>query len=369
MRSRRLGPALVATVLAGCAANTAPPPVALKAPGSAGTVRVKTVSASSESAQVLVRKGTQFFDAGDIRSAARSFEQALVAEPKNRTALYRLALIAERMAVSLPRPQSSPFYLRSAEMMRRLRGSYSDLSREESASLPNILYNEACTFAIDGESGRAIAALAESIDAGFVDIAHIEVDPELDTLRRVPEFQLITRRLEKRIVLAMLAGTKPTPFPFALNDLDGKPVTADDFRGKVLVVDFWGTWCPPCRKQVPNLVALDKRFHDRGLAVVGLTYENEQGDEARKVVRAFAREVGLTYPCLIGTEAVQNQVPAFAGFPTTLFLDRSGKIRLRFSGYQPLSTFEIAAEALLGEPQGKGQEGKGQEKKPGKNSP
>ena len=78
-----------------------------------------------------------------------------------------------------------------------------------------------------------------------------------------------------------VAGTKPTPFPFALKDLDGKPVTAADFRGKVLVVDFWGTWCPPCRKQVPNLVELDKRFHDKGLAVVGLTYENEQGDEAR----------------------------------------------------------------------------------------
>jgi len=351
MRSRRLNLAvLVVPLLAGCAAKPTPPPVASAASRPAGAA----VRASPEAAASHVRKGLQAYVSGDLRGAGRSFELALAADPTNRQALWQLTVLAERLAMGFGRPQSSPFYLRSAEWLRRLRAAYPALTPEERAALPNVLYNEACTFAIVGESDRAVAALADSIDAGFLDLAHIEADPELDTLRRLPDYRFVTGRLERRLVLSNLASTKPYPLRFALKDLDGKAVSPGDFRGKVVVVDFWGTWCAPCRKQVPNLVELHKRYKDKGLAVVGLAYENEQGEAARKVVRAFAGEAGIGYPCLIGDDATQAQVLGFAGYPTTLFLDRAGNVRLRLSGYQPLSTLEIAAATLLGENPGTG---------------
>ncbi len=362
MRPRHCyGPVLLfVLILAGCSASPTPPaPVVGKGSGAKSKVPVKTVSTSAESSQVLVRKGVQCYEMGDLRSAARFLEQAIVTDPTNRPALWRLAMIGERMAMTFSRPQSSPFYLRSAEMMRRLREAHPDLTEEEKNSLPNILYNEACTLAINGESARAISGLSDAIDAGFHDIAHIEGDPELDSIRRFPEFQQVTRRLEKRLILAMLASSKPIRFTLEpLKDLDGKAVSLADYRGKILVVDFWGTWCPPCRKQVPNLIELDRILRDKGVTILGLAYENAQGDEARKAVNAFNKEAGVKYPCLLGTEAIQNQIPNFLGYPTTLFLDRSGTVRLRFSGYQPLSTLEIAAEVLLDESRGNEKTGK-----------
>ncbi|MCA1686500.1 MAG: TlpA family protein disulfide reductase, partial [Planctomycetia bacterium] len=211
------------------------------------------------------------------------------------------------------------------------------------------LYNEACALALDGEFARALGALTEAIDSGFFDLAQIETDGDLDNLRGLPDFQGIVGRLERRTILAMIAASQPFPFDFRLGDLDGKTTRLADFQGKVLVVAFWGTWSSPGRKLVPHLADLYGRFHDKGLEVVGLAYENEPGDAPIKAVRAFAREHGIVYPCLVGDEATRNQVTDFAGYPTTLVIDRAGKVRLRLNGYQPLSSLETAATYFLGE--------------------
>ena len=119
------------------------------------------------------------------------------------------------------------------------------------------------------------------------------------------------------------------PFDFSLKDLDDKTVSLADFKGKVVLLDFWGTWCGPCRQIIPGLVALYRNRKSQGLEVVGVNYERDIPDRAKaiEVVKAFVKDVKMTYTCLLGDEKTIRQIPDFKGFPTTVIFDRAGQVR------------------------------------------
>jgi thiol-disulfide isomerase/thioredoxin len=159
------------------------------------------------------------------------------------------------------------------------------------------------------------------------------------------------------------------PFRFAFPDLDGRVVTEHDprFRGKVVLVDVFGTWCPTCHDAAPQLVRLYRKYRSRGLEIVGLAYE-VTGDSAidARQVRRYRRKFGITFPLLLAgvndTEAAGATLPqlhGFTSFPTTIFLGRDGRVRLVHAGFYGPATgaqherllrqFEREVERLLAE--------------------
>jgi cytochrome c biogenesis protein CcmG, thiol:disulfide interchange protein DsbE len=119
-------------------------------------------------------------------------------------------------------------------------------------------------------------------------------------------------------------------FTFRLADLKGRQVDLSTLKGHPLVVDFWATWCPPCRKEIPELNAIYKKYRSRGLVVLGLSVDIIQGDGV-KSVRPFARELKIGYPILMADDAVVDALDV-DNLPTTLFFNRKGELISRLEG-------------------------------------
>jgi thiol-disulfide isomerase/thioredoxin len=135
---------------------------------------------------------------------------------------------------------------------------------------------------------------------------------------------------------------KPAP-PWALKDLDGNPITSSQFKGKVLVIDFWATWCLPCRKEIPGFIALQKKYAGEGLAIVGIS--TDQAGLA--VVKKFTQKQGINYPVGIDDSNVQIAFGGLDGVPTTFIIDREGNIRDRKEGFEAVAEIEKKLLPLL----------------------
>ena len=312
---------------------------------------------ASPKASELIQQALQALRTDDVDKGATLLDQALKAEPENHNALFLLAQVSMQQASGLPRPKNSPLFLKTAALMRRLRSGPRPLAPHEQEFLAAALYNEACTYAVEKKPDEAMKSLAESVSAGFHQAETLASDKELDSLRDRPEFQDLAKKVEERSsALARaqaketLAATKPFKFTFELPDVNGKTVSSADLKGKVAIVDIWGTWCPPCRMEIPHFVALYEKYHDKGLDIVGINYEHEEDEkEVKQTIKSFAEKHKIPYPCVIGDSKTQDQVPDFQGFPTTLFIDRSGTVRAKLVGFDPSHAGELKAlvETLL----------------------
>jgi thiol-disulfide isomerase/thioredoxin len=258
---------------------------------------------------------------------------------------------------------AKPAYLKAAEHLKKLRAAHPKLNDNEKRLLAPVLYDEACVEALNGKVDKAVAALTDAVDSGYSDMEHVKKDSDFDGIRKDPKFAAamkeLTAKMEQnqaaevaRLVEStrkLLAAQKPFDFDFSLPDLDGKTVAKKDFADKVLIVDFWGTWCPPCRMEVPHFVALHQKYKKDGLEIVGINYERVAPAQVKQVVGKFVKENKVSYPCLIGDPATQRKVPDLNAYPTTLFFDRTGKLRLRVVGYKPLPELEAIVKVLLDE--------------------
>jgi len=140
---------------------------------------------------------------------------------------------------------------------------------------------------------------------------------------------MLSFRLLRVVAISVLAAAPAAAqaeiedFEFAVESIDGGHLTQNDVKDKVLIVDLWGTWCPPCRKAVPVLSRLYEKYHDKGLEILGLNYEKTSTDaEALEKVRNFATRNEIPYPLALGTEDIKAQVPNFRGYPTMLMFRR-----------------------------------------------
>jgi thiol-disulfide isomerase/thioredoxin len=162
---------------------------------------------------------------------------------------------------------------------------------------------------------------------------------------RLSAFYLTTLFSVGFVCLAVLAGAAlKTPAPdWALKDLNGKTVKFSDFRGKVVILDFWATWCAPCRVEIPHFMELQKQYGPKGLAVIGISLD-EQGPA---VVKKFVKQFGVNYPVVMGNQKVAEAYGGIIAVPTTFVIDRQGRIASQHMGYTDKATFEKEIQSLL----------------------
>lgn len=140
----------------------------------------------------------------------------------------------------------------------------------------------------------------------------------------------------------MLAAGSTAP-DFTLTDSSGRNVHLSDFSGKVLIVDFWATWCPSCRQEIPGFIDLQKRYASKGLQVVGVSVD----EKGWQVVTPFMQVQGVNYPILLGNDDVVRAYGNFDAIPVTFLIDKHGKIVKEFSGLYPPEEFEKAVTSVL----------------------
>jgi peroxiredoxin len=133
---------------------------------------------------------------------------------------------------------------------------------------------------------------------------------------------------------------------FSLPTLSGDTITLDGLKGKVLLLNFWASWCTPCQEELPELQKIHQKYHERGFDVVGINIDKQQANAAK-----FVQRFGLTFPVLLDPESSTIQEYRGNAMPISYLLDQQGRVRHVFFGYNPakLAGMETAiAEALNG---------------------
>jgi peroxiredoxin len=160
---------------------------------------------------------------------------------------------------------------------------------------------------------QAIKEQQPSSQAPYMELASLvryeRVDASLDS----PQYSAAMAKLEADDQARQLAD-------FTLTDLNGKSWTLKDLKGKVVLLNFWATWCPPCRKEMPDLETLYRRFGPQGLLILGID------DEEAEKVKPFIAQQGITYPVLLDPGRKVNTLFQIEGIPKTFVYDRDGKV-------------------------------------------
>src|SRR5262245_43648513 len=132
---------------------------------------------------------------------------------------------------------------------------------------------------------------------------------------------------------------------FRLNDLDGKPLALADAKGKVVLLNFWATWCGPCRAEIPDLVDLQKRYRDK-LEIIALATEEDDRDQ----VRRFVERSGINYRVAMASDQVVHDYGGIAALPTSFVIDAQGRVVQKHVGLNDPSLYERELKAMLGMP-------------------
>jgi thiol-disulfide isomerase/thioredoxin len=145
-------------------------------------------------------------------------------------------------------------------------------------------------------------------------------------------------------MLACPADAKPANLNFTMKDVAGKNVTLADFKGKVMLLDFWATWCGPCKVEIPHFIDFQERYGRKGFQVVGISV-----DDTAEKLEPYVRDMKMNYPVLQGLnhDDVQDAYGPILGIPVSVLISRDGKVCATHTGLTDKDVFEREIKALL----------------------
>ena len=129
---------------------------------------------------------------------------------------------------------------------------------------------------------------------------------------------------------------------FSLQDLDGQPLQLANYRGKVVLLDFWATWCTPCLGEIPHFVAFQNQYREQGLQVIGISM-----DDGPKPVREFYQQFKMNYPVALGTDKLAEAYGGVLGLPVTFLIGRDGQVAAKYVGEVQMPVLEQEIKSLL----------------------
>ena len=145
-------------------------------------------------------------------------------------------------------------------------------------------------------------------------------------------------------VIRFASNAQPMP-PFLVNDLDGQLISTAQLHGKVVLVNFWATWCPPCQEEIPEMMELQKEFQAK-LEIIGVSMDDGPPDG----VKQFAQKIGMNYPVVMGSDALSEEYGGVPALPTTYVVDPQGRVVQKHVGLYPKEVYDDEIRALLGMP-------------------
>jgi peroxiredoxin len=138
-----------------------------------------------------------------------------------------------------------------------------------------------------------------------------------------------------------IGDQRPAP-EFALTDLSGAKLSLSGYRGKVVLLDFWATWCEPCKTEIPHFIEMQNRYGTQGFQVIGISMDDDE-----QPVRNFQKQFKMNYPVAVGNADLATQYGGVLGLPITFLIDREGRIVARHIGETSPTVFEAETQKLL----------------------
>ncbi len=155
---------------------------------------------------------------------------------------------------------------------------------------------------------------------------------------------LVTDAIAGTTSAQQVGVNKPAP-PLELKDINGKTVKLSDYKGKVVVLNFWATWCPPCRKEIPGFIELQNQYGTKGLQFLGVALD----EEGLSKVKPYVDKNPISYPILIGDPKGVARYGEMGAIPVTFIIDKKGVIRQNYVGMRMKSVIESAVTPLMAE--------------------